>query len=138
MYDGKKIIPGLVLFLAILSYPVWHNVATGKAGYIPKPKAPADQKECIEPKAYIRVNHKALLEDWRLEVVREGLRTYESSNHKTYNKSLSKTCMNCHKDKEEFCDQCHNYAGVTNKCWDCHFYPKQLAPSPPVAAGVKG
>ncbi|HUL36575.1 MAG TPA: hypothetical protein VLW47_02740, partial [Thermodesulfobacteriota bacterium] len=51
---------------------------------------------------------------------------YEASNHKTYNISLSRTCMNCHKDKEEFCDQCHNYAGVTNKCWDCHIYPKEI------------
>ena len=34
--------------------------------------------------------------------------------------------MNCHTDKTKFCDQCHNYAGVTNKCWDCHIYPKQV------------
>jgi hypothetical protein len=137
MYDGKKIIPGLLIFLAILSYPLWHNAASGKTGYVPKPKAPRDHKECIEPKAYIRVNHKALLEDWRISFVRDGVSKYEASNHKTYNISLSRTCMNCHKDKEEFCDQCHNYAGVTSKCWDCHIYPKQLAPSPP-APEVKG
>ena len=65
MYDGNKIIPGLIIFLGIMTYPLWHNTVSGKTGYIPKPKAPADQKECIEPKAFIRVNHKALLEDWR-------------------------------------------------------------------------
>jgi len=75
MYDGKKIIPGLILFVGIMTYPLWHNTVSGKTGYIPKPKAPADQKECIEPKSFIRVNHKALLEDWRTSVVSNGTRT---------------------------------------------------------------
>ncbi len=128
MYDGKKIIPGLLIFLTILSYPLWHNAASGKIGYIPKPKAPEDKKECIEPKLLITVNHKTLLEDWRTEVVRNGMKTYRASDGKTYTMSLTKTCMNCHKDRADFCDQCHNYAGVSLKCWDCHIYPKQLTP----------
>jgi len=127
MYDGNKIIPGLIIFLGIMTYPIWYNTASGKAGYIPKPKIPADQKECVEPKSFIRVNHKTLLEDWKTSVVRNGTRVYLAGNRKSYNMSLTKTCMKCHTDKTEFCDQCHNYAGVTNKCWDCHTYPKQFA-----------
>jgi len=92
---------------------------------LPKPKAPADKKECVESKEYIRVHHKDLLEDWKQSVVREGRRTYEATNKKTYVMSLNRTCMSCHRDKAEFCDQCHNYVGVTNKCWDCHLFPKQ-------------
>ena len=65
MYDGRKIIPGLILFLGLVTYPVWHNLANGKSNYVPKPKPPADKKECIEPKEAIRINHKTLLE--RLE-----------------------------------------------------------------------
>ena len=131
MYDGNKIIPGLIIFFGIITYPLWYNTVSGKNGYVPKPKVPKDQKECIEPKAYIRVNHKDLLENWKTSVVRNGARQYVAGNKKTYNMSLTKTCMNCHKDKAEFCDQCHTYAAVTNNCWDCHIYPKQLAPSTP-------
>jgi hypothetical protein len=127
MYDGKKIILGLLIFLGILSYPFWHNAISGKTGYVPKPELPKDKKECIEPKEMIRLNHKELLEDWKLSVVRNGVRTYEATNKKKYLISLNRTCMNCHTDKAKFCDQCHNYMGVTNKCWDCHLYPTQLA-----------
>jgi [DsrC]-trisulfide reductase subunit J len=125
MYDKSKIIPGLLIFLVLATFPVWYNVASGKVSYLPKPKAPADKKECVESKEYIRVHHKDLLEDWKQSVVREGRRTYEATNKKTYVMSLNRTCMSCHRDKAEFCDQCHNYVGVTNKCWDCHLFPKQ-------------
>ena len=137
MYDGKKIVPGLIIFFGLMTYPIWNSAVNGKAGYIPKPKISPDKKECVEPKAYIRVYHKELLEDWKTSVVRNGTRIYVATNKKRYNMSLTKTCMNCHTDKTEFCDQCHNYAGVSNKCWDCHIYPKQLTPSPPMQK-VKG
>jgi hypothetical protein len=130
MYDGKKIILGLIIFLGLITYPVWHNTVSGKMSYIPKPELPTDKakKECVEPKTFIRVNHKDLLEDWKASVVRDGMRTYQASNQKKYTMSLNRTCMNCHTDRTKFCDQCHNYMGVTNKCWDCHIYPKQLSP----------
>jgi hypothetical protein len=126
MYDGKKIIPGLVIFLALVTAPLWYNAASGKMSYVPKPEIPVDKKECVESKTFIRVNHKNLLDDWKTSVVRNGARIYQASNKKTYNMSLTRTCMNCHKDKTKFCDQCHTYMGVTNKCWDCHIYPKEL------------
>ena len=34
--------------------------------------------------------------------------------------SLSNTCMACHSNKTQFCDQCHNYLAVTPTCWGCH------------------
>ena len=126
MYDGKKIIPALIIFLALVTSPLWYNVASGKMKYVPKPKLPADKKECVEPKDYIRINHKNLLDDWKESVVRNAGTTYLASNKKKYLMSLNRTCMNCHTDKTEFCDQCHNYMGVTNKCWDCHIYPKEI------------
>lgn len=125
-FDGQKIIPGLLLFLGLMTYPIWHNIVSGKATYVPKLEIPKDQKECIEPKSIIRVHHKEILEDWRTSVVRNGIRVYQASNQKKYTMSLNRTCMNCHKDKTKFCDQCHTYMGVTNKCWDCHLYPKEV------------
>ncbi len=126
MYDGKKIIPGLIIFLGLITSPFWYNAVSGKTDYIPKPKLPADKKECVAPKDIIRIVHKDLLEDWKESVVRKGGTTYLASNKKRYIMSLNRTCMSCHTDKVEFCDQCHNYVGVTNKCWDCHIYPKQI------------
>jgi len=125
MYDGKKIIPGLLIFLGLVTSPLWYNAVSGKARYVPKPEIPAGKKECVEPKAYIRINHKELLEDWKESVVRKGGTTYTAGNKKRYVMSLNRTCMNCHTDKAAFCDQCHSYVGVTNKCWDCHMYPKE-------------
>ena len=126
MHDGSKIIFGLILFLAIVTYPAWHNAMNGKTGYIPAPKAPPDKKECIEPKPVIRVVHKDLLADWKESVVRKGMRTYLAGNMKTYPMSLTGACMNCHKDRGEFCDRCHDYLGVKPGCWDCHVYPKGI------------
>ena len=126
MYDKSKIIPGLVIFLGLATSPLWYNAASGKMSYVPKPEIPADKKECVESKDFIRVNHKNLLDDWKTSVVRDGARIYQASNKKTYNMSLTRTCMDCHKDKTKFCDQCHTYMGVTNKCWDCHIYPSEI------------
>jgi hypothetical protein len=126
MYDKSKIIPGLLIFLGLVAFPILHNTVSGKAEYIPKTEIPKDKKECIESKAFIRVNHKNLLEDWKASVVRGGLRVYQATNQKKYIMSLNRTCMDCHRDRTKFCDQCHNYMGVTNKCWDCHLYPKEL------------
>jgi Zn-dependent metalloprotease len=133
MYDGDKIVAGIVIFLILMTFPLWYNASMGKTGYIPKPKIEpkilAEKKQCIEPKEYIRVKHMDLLKDWRESVVRRNIRVYEASDKKKYNMSLTKTCINCHSNKrDEFCNQCHNYMGVTNNCWDCHTHPKEISP----------
>ena len=38
--------------------------------------------------------------------------------------SLSNNCMECHSNKSQFCDQCHNYVAVVPNCWGCHL-PKE-------------
>jgi hypothetical protein len=125
IYDGTKIIIGIIIFLLLITFPVWHNAMSGKTRYTPKPKIVTKEKQCIEQKQYMRDRHMDLLIDWRDTVVRNGIRTYVASNGKKYTMSLTATCINCHSNKAEFCDQCHNYAGVTPYCWDCHNYPKE-------------
>jgi hypothetical protein len=56
--------------------------------------------------------------------VREHNRKFVAFDGKTYTISLTQTCMKCHTSKAEFCDRCHEYAGVTPYCWDCHIDPK--------------
>lgn len=119
MYDGGKIITGLIIFLALVSLPFWYTSASNKA-YRPDPKAPAQEKQCVESKEYMNAWHMDMLNDWRDLVVRDGDRMYVADDGTKHEMSLTKTCLKCHDDKEKFCDQCHNYAGVSPYCWDCH------------------
>jgi hypothetical protein len=126
MYDKGKILGGLFVGLVVLLFPLYYNA--GKASRAPEPiltdKASA-AKECVEPREYIRAQHMKILDGWRQEVVRQDSRYYKSSNGKTYFKSLQLTCVECHSNKTKFCDQCHNYVGVSPYCWDCHIAPKE-------------
>lgn len=129
MYDKKVIIPGLVIFVWLFTLPFWYNA--GKASPPPEPKTDTpvikklEKKECIEPTAFMKTSHMQILDDWRDEVVRERKRLYVATNGKHYEISLQNECMNCHSNKSEFCDQCHNYTAVTPFCWDCHLEPKE-------------
>lgn len=128
MHDANKIIPFLIIFIAIAAFPFYYNM--GKVSARPEPKldTPAIQelteKQCVESKEFMRANHMQLLNQWRDAVVREGKDIYTSSNGKKYNMSLQNTCMKCHSNKAEFCDRCHKYASVKPYCWDCHIAPK--------------
>jgi hypothetical protein len=121
MYDSSKVIAGIIIFLLLITLPVWYNASTGQAAYVPELQIDAQFKNCVESKEYMRANHMDLLNDWRDEVVRGESRLYKASDGKEYEKSLTNTCMSCHKDRNEFCVKCHNYAAVKQpKCWDCH------------------
>ena len=126
MYDGGKIIAGLAVFLLIVISPVLYNMATGKASEIPNPVIATDEKQCVEPLSVIKPDHMLLLNNWRNEVVRNGNRVYVASDGKQYNISLTLTCLKCHPNKTQFCDECHNYTAVTPKCWDCHVVPEEI------------
>jgi len=126
MYDGGKIVTGLIIGIILLAFPFWSNV--GKASKAPERELTAKAKEagvCIESKAFMTTQHMKLLDQWRQEVVRDGERLYTSSRGKVVDKSLQNTCMDCHSNKSKFCDQCHNYMGVAPFCWDCHIAPKE-------------
>ena len=126
MYDRGKIVPGLVVFVLLVTAPFWWNLAGG-AGPRPVPERPAGETRCVEDKAFMTANHMKLLYAWRDAVVREGRSTYVSKAHgKTVEveMSLTKTCLKCHASKERFCNRCHNYVDVHPTCWDCHVEPK--------------
>ncbi len=120
MYDASKIIPGAIIFLLVLTSPALYMVASGQADYVPQPEIVSSEKQCIEQTEYMTENHMKLLDEWRDKSVREGIKTYVASDGKEYEISLSGTCLDCHSNKPEFCDQCHDYAGIAPYCWDCH------------------
>jgi hypothetical protein len=121
MYDQGKIIPGLIIFLALVTSPFWWQA--GKAGEAPKPQIPKDT-QCVQSKEEMRTTHMQILNDWRDWVVRGTDRVYVTGDGRKFNMSLSNECMRCHNDKAKFCDQCHNYLSVSPYCWDCHLYPQ--------------
>ena len=125
MYNSVKIITGLIIFLGLATYPFWEGlIHVGKAEQKPVINLGTTETQCVESAEYMRANHMQLLEDWRHSVVRSEERSYKSfSNGKVFDKSLTNTCLNCHTNKKEFCDSCHNYASVKPYCWECHIVP---------------
>lgn len=123
MYNTKYVLPGLLLFIALFTSPFWASVGAGDYER-PKLALPADQKECIEPAEFMRAEHMQILDTWRDKALREGKRTYKASNGKVWTISLQNTCMECHANKAEFCDKCHESNSVTPYCWDCHVVPQ--------------
>jgi hypothetical protein len=137
MYDKPVILIGLVAGLALLTFPLWYTQAAGSHGAAPQLELP--KGHCVEDTEYMRAHHMELLDRWRNEVVREGDNApYVSQAFGTkYEKSLTKTCMGCHTNRETFCYRCHEYANVSSLhllspcpgdptpergivCWDCH------------------
>lgn len=129
MYNGGKILAGLLIFLLLLSFPFWYNVAiSGKAEVKPETKIVTAEKECVAPRAFMRDAHMSLLNGWRDDVVRGERRLYVAENGRQHDKSLSGTCLNCHSNKTEFCDGCHAFMAVSPYCFDCHTEPKENPP----------
>jgi len=127
MYDSGKIITGILIFIILLTFPVWYNIVMGEncVPVLVKPTADG-QTECVKSASYMRTLHMDLLNEWRDDVVRDGVRFFKTASGKTYEMSLSKTCIQCHSNKADFCDQCHNYLAVTPYCWDCHVEPEKM------------
>jgi len=125
MYDKGKIIPGLIVFLGLMLFPIWYN--RGDAGVAPVPEKAVGATECVQPAQYMRTTHMQLLNNWRDDVVRYNGNRFATTEHGTqYERSLQKGCMKCHASKKKFCDKCHEYAAVKGPyCWDCHIAPKE-------------
>lgn len=126
MYDTGKVLSGLAIFVAIMTSPIWYNLASGKGSYRPTPQLPTQEARCVEDAKWMKEWHMDMLDQWRHEVLRYNQRTYCSSDGRLFDKSLTNTCLSCHSNKAQFCDQCHNYAGVKPFCWDCHLTPEDV------------
>ena len=126
MYNRRYIVPGLILFVLLFTAPFWMNILSNT--YVRPVLSPAAMgKECIEPVAVMRAEHMRILNEWRDAALRDGKRTYIASNGKVWEVSLQNTCMQCHDNKEAFCDTCHNSNSVSPYCWDCHIVPQPRA-----------
>lgn len=121
MGNKKLLYLGIAIFVILAALPLWYN--RGKAA--PAPEVVLTQqakaaKECVRSKDYMQREHMQLLDLWRHSVVRNAERVYVNPKGKEFNMSLSNTCLDCHSNKKEFCDRCHDYVSARPYCWDCH------------------
>ena len=131
IYNGGKILIGLIIFVAVATFPIYFNI--GKVNAKPEPKLdtpaiqqlPEQDRKCVESKSFMRAEHMQMLNNWRDSVVRDGNRQFINSTGKHYNMSLQNECLRCHSNKKKFCDECHNYMAVKPYCFDCHIAPKE-------------
>jgi hypothetical protein len=125
MYNKTKVFSGLTIFLTIATFPFWKNLfVSSENRQIPQAVLAAGLMSpgmhCVEDRAFMRAKHMTLLDNWRNEVVRENKKIYINSRGEHFQKSLTGTCLKCHSNKEEFCDNCHKSVGVKPYCFDCH------------------
>ncbi|MGC9292083.1 MAG: sulfate reduction electron transfer complex DsrMKJOP subunit DsrJ [Acidobacteriaceae bacterium] len=120
MREKLGILAILVAFLGLVTFPLWHSLGGRSSMQPPKLVLPVGQKDCVMPVEYMRSSHMLLLMNWRDLVVRHDQHTFHAFDGKSYNMSLTGTCLGCH-NKAQFCDRCHTYMGVqTPYCWNCH------------------
>jgi len=139
MRDRLLIFSGLALFVFFVTWPVWHGVAARTSAAGPKLELPKLEKNCVAPREYMRTSHMSLLINWRENAVRNNQLRYRAYNGKTYDVSLSRTCLGqCHGTREKFCDRCHSYAAVSGPyCWNCHNdIPKGVTTPGATSSGV--
>ena len=121
----KWIVIGLIIFLGLFASPFWYNLLVKMGTAAPAPEVVLTEKakaakQCVMPTDFMKTEHMQLLDLWRLKVVRGLEREFVNPEGKAFDMSLSNTCLDCHSNKAEFCDRCHNYASVRPYCWDCH------------------
>ena len=128
MPDRGKILLGIAVFVILVTFPFWGRLAAGDA--LPgraELEYPTDSDACVEDTPFMRANHMDLLNQWRDDLVRTGLTEYRSTSGENsgeiYLMSLTKTCLDCHEDRDAFCTRCHDYADVQPTCWQCHTTP---------------
>ncbi len=130
MYDNGKILLGLIVFVVLMTFPVWYNLLGG-VGPIEDPVIQTrdipGKDQCVRPTDYMRTQHMHLLDQWRDEVVRRNERFTKDLYGNRIEKSLTKTCLDCHSNQDTFCDRCHNVMNVSLYCWNCHVTPSEVA-----------
>ena len=69
-------------------------------------------ENCVRNAEYMRFRHMDLLKEVRDDVIRDGLK----------GGITLAGCGDCHENRDQFCDKCHEKASVLLDCWGCHYY----------------
>jgi hypothetical protein len=83
-------------------------------------------ESCYRDTEYMRFHHMDLLKEIRDEVVRYGLK----------GGITLAGCGDCHTNRDQFCDRCHDVANVRLDCFGCHYYPERASERELVRVGL--
>ena len=75
---------------------------------------PAESDGCVREGEYMRFHHMDLLKEIREDVIRRGDRSEGIT--------LS-GCGDCHENRANFCNRCHDAVTLPLDCFGCHYYP---------------
>lgn len=111
----------IVLALAVMTLPMIFTLVGFAAR--PSPSTPwlepaRARTTCILPREEMRYQHMTHLKALRDRVVRQGDRSALIGARPAGITS----CKGCHAHREQFCDRCHQQAGVSPDCFACHPY----------------
>ena len=126
MQKKTNIVVGILVFLLVMSAPIWMNFGKDAAASnvevsLDTPTINAlDEKKCIYDTEYMRENHMEILHQWKVQVVRDDNRVMVTPDGREFEMSLQNTCLDCHSNYDEFCEKCHDANGVDPNCWTCH------------------
>jgi len=95
---------------------VWASIFSAPKAFLQVATGPSQR--CVRDASWMRQNHRVFLRELRDKTVREGIR----------NEVTLRSCGQCHKDKTQFCDKCHNSVNLRPDCFDCHSYPTNVQP----------
>ena len=80
-------------------------------------KADPQWESCVKETEWMRFHHMDFLKEVREDVIRKGIKGGVTLSG----------CGDCHLNRVEFCDKCHEAASVILDCFGCHFYPETAA-----------
>lgn len=80
---------------------------------------------CVRSTIFMRYHHMNLLKDMRDEVQRDGVRGAVGFAN----------CRQCHYNRDEFCNRCHEAVNLAPDCFGCHYYPESPTAAPSEAHG---
>lgn len=118
----KNRIKWAAFFTIVILLPVGLSVAgfavsRGQAAEVFLEAPDPRWESCYRDTEYMRFHHMDLLKEIRDEVVRYGIK----------GGITLAGCGDCHTNRDQFCDRCHEAASVRLDCFACHYYPERAS-----------
>lgn len=122
--NGRSL--GVIVPLLLIVLPFVYSVADALFAEEPEVVIEVPEGECVRDTEYMRYHHMNLLLEIRDEVQRDGARKRAVGMSVCYpeeGETECHICRDCHANRAQFCNQCHNAVNLTPDCFGCHYYP---------------
>jgi hypothetical protein len=118
-----------ILPLALIALPILYSATDTLFAQEPEVflELPEGQEHCVRDTEYMRFHHMDLLLEIRDQVQRDGKRTQDvgfTACVPPEGQTSCYLCQDCHSNRAEFCNRCHNAVDLVPDCFGCHYYPE--------------